>query len=326
MTSTTPGTRTVLVTGANGYIGKAVAQEFQKAGFEMYGLIRSTKSSSTLEETKIIPIIGSAADSAAVVSDLQLHTSALDVIVSTTEDTKNYVPHFEDTVALLRALSQVSNNAGVRPLVLFTSGVKDYGRSGLEGFPDLVMQTEESPVNPPPFLAARATHATKVLDEETFDAAVPRPSHVHGHTSSYLGQFFEWAQTAKSNDEPLRISAAPRTLLQSINVDDCGEAYVALANHPDRSQVKGQIFNISTGQRYETVGAIADAVAKLYHIEEGVVFSPPDPARLDEANPLLAFSQLVSSDKIRNLTGWKERRPMFINGLAEYRREWEDAR
>lgn len=323
MTSEPNTFKTVLVTGANGYIGRAVAQAFQRAGYTTLGLIRSSKDLNTLKADSIIPIIGSAADPEAVLSAVRSYALALDIIVSTTEDTSDYVPHFNDTVTLLRALAKTSSGVGTRPLVLFTSGSKDYGRSGLDGGADLVMQDENSSINPPPFLAARATHATKVLNEADFDAAVLRPTHVHGHGSSYLALFFDTAAAAKREGKALRLQADPRTILHSVNVDDCGEAYVALANHPDRSQVAGQCFNISAGKRYETVGSIADALILLYGIKEGLAFDPPDPARLDDANPLLAFSQWVGSEKIRKLTGWRDGRPMFAEGLSQYRQEYE---
>lgn len=325
MAPTSEARNTVLVTGANGYIGNAVAQAFQKAGYTTYGLVRSEKSASELEKLSIIPIVGSAADPDGVVMALQSHTTSLSVIASTTEDTTNYVPHFNDSVVLLRMLANASKKAGVRPLVLFTSGSKDYGRDGFDGTPDLSMQTEKSPIRPPPFLADRATHSIKILDEDTFDAILLRPTHVHGNTSSYLGQFFEMASNAKRDSLPLRLETDPRSIFHTLNVDDCAEAYVALADHADRSQVAGQIFNISAGKRYETMGDITNALVKLYNIEGGVVFDPSDAASLDTANPLIAFSQWVGSEKLRGLTGWANRRPMFVEGLAQYRAEYEQA-
>ncbi len=59
--------------------------------------------------------------------------------------------HHNDTVALLRSLGERSNIQGVRPLVLFTSGCKDYGVIGLDGDQDMHLHTEKSPLNAPPF-------------------------------------------------------------------------------------------------------------------------------------------------------------------------------
>lgn len=325
MASLSAAGKTVLVTGANGYIGKAVAQAFQKAGYTTYGLIRSSKSAFDLERHSIIPIIGSAADAKSVLLTLQSYTKTLAIIVSTTEDRTDYLTHFNSTILLLRALAQSSSQAGVCPLVLFTSGSKDYGRGGLDGAPELAMQTEQSPIRPPPFLVARATYAVQILDEGLFDAAVLRPTNVHGHMSSWLGLFFEMAANAKKNTQPLHFETDPRTILHTLNVDDCAEAYVALAEHADRRQIAGQCFNISAGKHYETLGDIANALVKLYSLDEGVIFNPTDPALLDTLNPLIAFSQWVGSDKIRELTGWTDRRPMFIEGLAEYKAEYEKA-
>lgn len=139
--------QTVLLTGANGFIGQAVARAFRSAGFITYGLVRSPPSVPILRDEAIIPIIGSAADAEAVSSTLGKYTTTLDVIVSTT--IANDTQHFDDTVALLRALAATSSSGGTRPLVLFTSGCKDYGQGRLHGSPDLVAHNEESPIHPP---------------------------------------------------------------------------------------------------------------------------------------------------------------------------------
>ena len=81
--------KAVLVTGANGYIGNAVARAFVRAGWITYGLIRSTSSSVSLAAEEIIPVIAS-------IDDLPSHKAiqdslpaTLDAIVSTTEAITN---------------------------------------------------------------------------------------------------------------------------------------------------------------------------------------------------------------------------------------------
>ena len=49
--------RVVLVTGATGFIGNAVAQEFSRAGYQVYGLSRSSIHSKALLQSEIVPIV-----------------------------------------------------------------------------------------------------------------------------------------------------------------------------------------------------------------------------------------------------------------------------
>lgn len=182
--------KTVLVTGANGYIGNAVARAFVRAGWVTYGLVRRESALPSLASEEIIPILGSPADTS-FLSRLNDKKVVFDVIVSTTKQILNYVPHYKDIIALLRDMATTSNAAGIRPLVLFTSGCKDYGMMDkLADFPNLAPHTEESRLNYPPWARDRAEYAIKTLENmDLFDTIVLRPTNVYGLSSSYYGEF-----------------------------------------------------------------------------------------------------------------------------------------
>src|SRR5579859_4552638 len=57
---------TVLVTGANGYIGQAVATRFQLAGHDVVGLVRSASAAQALASRGVEPLLGSLDDEAAL--------------------------------------------------------------------------------------------------------------------------------------------------------------------------------------------------------------------------------------------------------------------
>ena len=227
---------------------------------------------------------------------------------------------------MLRTISDESSANGLRPSVLFTSGCKDYGRTALAGAPDLQPSTEDSPLAPPPLAVGRATNAVRIFEHsDSFDAILLRPTTVYGLTSSYYATAFDLAAAAQREDGILRIPARPDSIMHGCHVDDCGDAYVSLAEHPDRSAVIGHTFNISAS-RFETAKEVADALATEYGLK-GVVYQP-EPGTEDTklANFLFAFSQWVSSDKLRTVTGWSDRRPLFANGIKQYRQEYELAR
>lgn len=315
-------TKTVLVTGANGYIGNAVARAFVRAGWTTYGLVRNPQMLIDLAADEIIPILGSPAD-LTFLERLRLSTKTFDVIVSTTEQLFDYVPHYNDIISLLRTLSKTSNDSGVRPLVLFTSGCKDYGTTDLHGSPNLSPHTESSPLQPQPMLFYRAANAVKIFDHsDLFDAVLLRPTPLYGFSSSYYGPLFDVA-TRAAEGGILELPSNPRSILHGAHVDDCAEAYVAIAEHPQ--VVKGQCYNIS-GHRYETLEEVTKALVKEYDIRGEVKFVSAEDSGLPLlVHGLIGASQWVGSEKVRKDVGWRDKRPLFTEGLHAYRGAYEAA-
>jgi nucleoside-diphosphate-sugar epimerase len=311
--------KTVLVTGANGYIGNAVAKAFCRAGWTTYGAIRRSKDVSDLASHEIHPIIGSPDDISFVE---QLGNVSFDVIVSNTEDTSDAVNHFNKVRVMLDAIIGRKQQAGTRPLVMFTSGCKDYGRMALKhGDAGLAPHTESSPMNPPAPLMPRCNFGLFLLegDHASYDATVLRPTIVYGNSSSHYGSLFDLAAQSKSD---LVIKAEPDAIMHSLHVDDCGDAYVALAEHPNRAEVGQKAFNISN-EVYETAQAVGDALARSYGLTLKFDVPAEQAPMGGNVHSLANFWQWVGSAKIRAITGWREKRQTFVEGIDEYRLAYE---
>lgn len=317
--------RSVLVIGANGYIGNAVARAFVRAGWITYGLVRNQETSAALRANEIISILGSASDKSFVERSANQTRFIFDVIVSCTEQILDYVPHYNDTIALLRALAEASNKVGIRPLVMFTSGCKDYGTTGLDGSEDLSPHTEESPLNAPSVVVPRATHAIKIFNHtDLFDAVVIRPTTLYGLSGSFYGPIFDVAAKAAEKGV-LELRADPKSIMHGTHVDDCAEAYVSMAEHAERDVVKGQCYNIS-GRRYETLEEVANALAEDYEIKGGVKYLPEkELTGVDVVQLLIGFSQWVGSEKLRRDVGWRDKRQLFSKAVHTYRKAYEAA-
>lgn len=321
--------RTVLVLGANGYIGNAVARAFVRNSWITYGLIRSPTGANALASEEILPVIGSIddADSYDQIKS-QIRSSTIDVIVSTTEDLGNYVGHYHNIVALLRTLSSYSLSNGTRPLVIFTSGCKDYGIGPHYATdPALSPHTETSPINPPSILALRAEYSSKIFEHgDSFSSVLVRPTNVHGRPSSFYGLLFEAAAQAAEADKPLVVTTRPDSICHCLHVDDCGEAYVAIASHARRGDVEGQVFNISA-RRYETVEELGRALVVEYGLQNGIQYveeaAQLGPGDIPLVPGLVDFPQWTGSDKLRQLTGWGDHRPLFTEALHVYRVAYE---
>ena len=317
---------TVLVTGANGYIGSAVCRAFVRAGYRTFGLIRKPEAARDIITTEAIPVIGTF-DNLAFLDSLFHQATTFDVVVSCTDPIPGYEEHFRQVMSFVKIIAEKSNENGVRPLVLWSSGCKDYGMTELHGAPGLAPHTEDSPMNPPDVLKERTAHCDKVFGyTNLFDAVVLRPTCVYGYTSSYYGPMLDFvASELQKGNKVLRIPGDPNSIMHAVHIDDAAEAYLALATHPDRSAISGQAFNISS-HRYETLQEVASALAQEYGFTSGVEFIPA--AEADESFPpglhfVFSFSQSVGSNKIRALTGWKDCRMLFTEGLHVYRLAYE---
>ncbi|KAL4737220.1 hypothetical protein BDV11DRAFT_192288 [Aspergillus similis] len=320
---------TVLVTGANGYIGNAVARAFSRAGWITFGLVRSEPAARSLQLEEILPVLGQIDDIDSHGAILHQLPKTLDAIVSTTENLGDYITHHKNTVHLLRTLSLASGQHGVRPLVIISSGCKDYGIGPhYHGDRDLKPHTEESPLNPPDLLSDRANMSLEIFkNSDAFAPVLVRPTNVYGRSASYYRGFFEVAALAKKQNLSLQIPVPPASICHALHVDDCGDAYVALAAHPRRGEIEGEIFNISA-REYETVDQIARALVAEYGLpgmeyvvdpeSVGIVGKEWPPALID-------FPQWTGSDKIRDITGWRDVRPLFSEAVGVYRRAYEAA-
>lgn len=311
-------------------VGHAIALAFVRAGYTTYGLVRKPSYLSTLAAEEIIPLLGSPA-SPDFLPLLEKENIVFDILISTTEQILDYFPHYDDVVTLLRIIAKTTlEKKGTKPLLLFTSGCKDYGMSPyLATSPNLAPQTEDSPLNPPPFAVDRANATKKILENaDVLDVVVLRPTNVYGGNSSFYGLFFIAAEQAKEKGV-LEIDENPETVLHAVHVDDCADAYVALAEHADRKAISGQCYNISAAE-YETLGDISKALAKEYGIEDGVRYVEGEEGRnspdTNVDRMLMGFSQWVGSEKLRKQTGWTDRRQLFTEGLHQYRIAFDEAR
>ena len=309
----------VLVTGASGYLGSSLSRAFRKAGFPTYGLTRDHGAARLLERDEINPVVADVRDREAL---REARDIGFDVIVSNTEDYGDPEGHYQAIRDMLEILT--ANRSGSerrKPLVMFTSGSKDYGNMDeVAGDPNLRPHTERSPVEPHPFAAARARFAQALLDAPSpdYDITVLRPALMYGHAAGLFGLLFEHAA---ASEDTISLKARPRTVMHGVHVDDSAAAYVLLAKLADRSMIASKSFNIANAE-FETTQDIAAALAAAYG--KGLRFGEPDDDYSGFSAHLLAnTSQWVDSTRIRQVAGWTDVMPGLAEGMPEYRRAYE---
>lgn len=354
----------VLVNGANGYLGAAVCRAFLRARappgryYLVFGLVRRESTAIALARDEIIPIVGSLSDHDGLKNMLFRYSKTWDVIVTCTEPSKVdaavEAQHWADILRLIETLALSSVvTANIRPLVLWSSGCKDYGTTLLHGDPLLQPHDESSPILPVPQIKGRTEGARRAMEASdknggsgAFDIAVIRPTPLFGYSGSYYSAAFAYMDeyVAAIQGEPasqtVKLSVSSGGILHGLHVDDCSDAYVALAETTlygtttldaaaGRAAVSGQVFNMST-QEYETVGQIVTALARAYGFA-GAEFDVPEqylPESIRNSPNVFVFghSQWVASDNIRQLTGWRETRPLFHQHAQLYRRAYMAAK
>jgi nucleoside-diphosphate-sugar epimerase len=327
-TSPRPPVRTALIIGANGYIGSAVSRAFVRAGWRVFGLVRRPEAATELALTEVIPIIGTLDGDLHWVDGLLEQAKTFNVIINCLELFPEYEQMFGQIMGLVLKLADVSNRHGVRPLLMWSSGCKDYGPSPLQGDPSLVPQTEDTPLNPvaEPIRQRIQTSLAIFKHKDVLDGVVLRPTSVYGYSSSYYGTLMDYAAAEAAKCEPaLRIPVNPNVPMHATHIDDCAEAYVALAEHDDRAAVAGRALNISA-HRYETVHEVCDALAAEYCFPDGAKFITEDEAGDWFPKSLyfaLKFPQWVGSEGIRRLTGWTDKRLLFSENVKAHRIAYE---
>ncbi|KAL8988634.1 MAG: hypothetical protein Q9169_008521 [Polycauliona sp. 2 TL-2023] len=379
MASTTASPLTALIIGANGYLGSAISRAFLRTTdlptpnfFRVYGLIRRSSSARALALQEVIPIVAplSSESPAAVTKTVLAHSRTWHVIVVCTEPSQSdpvaQNQHWHDVLALVRGLAEASVSVPrgddaqpVMPLVLWSSGCKDYGTTGLHGELELKPHTESTPLNPPDVVRCRMEGALRALEvaetDEGFDVVVVRASPICGYSGSYYGAALEYAAAAcatasdKDDGRVLNFTTGANTIMHGVHVDDCADAYVALARialfsdsngtneaknngtlNIGRAAVAGQIFNIS-GRRYETLAEVGTALATECGFSGGAQFNVsademPKDADFRSSEFVFGYSQWVSSERIRALTGWSDKRALFSENLHVYRLAYEAAK
>ncbi|KAI0543324.1 NAD(P)-binding protein [Xylaria curta] len=327
-----PPKKTVLVTGAGGYIGFAVSRAFARAGWDVFGLIRRAEGADALLTEEITPLVGAISADLGFLDSLlaQPSTRPFDVVVSCTE-TYPFDEHWGHISALLTKVAHhAKQKGGAKPFVLVSSGCKDYGQTPRHGEVGLAPHTETSPLEPMEILSPRTNGTLRALEEqnrELYDAAVIRPTPLFGYGGSYYGVLFQALSRFQDKEAQIKVPGHNDNIYHGCHIDDCADAYLALAEHPSRAEVSGECFNIS-GYRYETVGEILSALAAEYGIRGRIATVPlkevADP-ELRALEAVLGYTQWVDSTKIRKLTGWNDKRKLFSENIRTYRLAYEAA-
>jgi nucleoside-diphosphate-sugar epimerase len=286
----------VLLTGATGYIGSAVAEALQRAGHEVVGLARSDASAERLQARGISMRRGDLKEPQSLTEAARDAEAVVHTALTNDADAP------EADRATVEAILQALEGTG-KPFI-YTSGIWVYGNTG-EAAAD-----EERPLDPTPLVAWRPANEQLVLDaaRRGVRAIVIRPAIVYGRGGGIPASLVQAAREKAT----VRFVGEGSNRWPQVHVDDLADLYVrALERAPAAT-----LLNASSGPSVR-VREVAEAASRAGGAAGRTESWPLEEARrtLGPYADALALDQQVSGEKAMKLLGWTPRANSMIEDL-----------
>jgi nucleoside-diphosphate-sugar epimerase len=304
----------VFVTGATGYIGRAVLTALHRAGHSSVGLAREKEKAAATPGPGREWVIGNLRDA----RTYAFEASACDAILHLGADMSSFAT--VDKISVETLLSAATKGEG-KKIFVYTSGVWVFGATG-ETAAD-----EDSPLNPAPLIAARAQHEQLSLaaSSDHLTTAVVRPGIVYGGRGGIVSGFFA---EAVSSGRPTVVGDG-NNRWAGVHLGDLCDLYIRIlesAFSPALRKLapKERVFH-AVAAPAETVSSIARAASRAAGREDTVHFWPLEGARekLGAYADALALDQVVDSKRSEAVLGWRPRVRGFVQNAPELFEEWK---
>lgn len=295
----------VFVTGATGYIGKAVSKAFRAKGHTVYGLVRSQEIASALSFDEIWPVIGDMRQPESYTKILQEVEVAVHCALDASDKTVELDALTIDTI--LKTFEQ----SPLPKAFIYTSGVWVYGSTGYKTV------DESTPVNPIDLIKWRSEHEQKVLNAASskLRTVIMRPGIVYGKAGGLTDIFF----TTSQNGETVVIEEG-RNRWAMIHAQDLAYAYVAAAE----KEISNTILNITDESSY-TMREMAEEIARV-NGTPGKIYSLSKEEALKQLGSMsygLMLDQQVSNARLKRLLGWQTHHLPYLNEIEIYLNAWK---
>jgi nucleoside-diphosphate-sugar epimerase len=296
--------RTVLVTGATGFVGGAVTRVLLKAGYRVHILVRSPERAADLIALGAHPVQGDMCqpDSYRAVAgsvDVVVHAAQRRISGRVTRSKLDRMA--QDNAAVTKNLAHACLASGAR--FLYTSGCYTYGDHGDQWV------TEDMPFTPSPLGINHAEQVSWLREhrDRGLDYVVLSLGFVYGPGGNFLRAFYEPARHGL-----LRCIGPGTNFFSCVHVDDAATAYARalLSARPGEEYLvaddkpltmRGWVNQITMTLGRRPAGTIPGALA-------GVVAGQP-------AVGSLVTSCRVSAAKAHEALGWRPRYSSAAEGI-----------
>jgi nucleoside-diphosphate-sugar epimerase len=301
----------VFVTGATGYIGRALVRELVEAGHTVLGLTHRREGLDELDLSGVEGVLGDLREP----DRYRAEAVASDVIIHLALDPSDRASTDRVAVETLIWAAQRRDEAardGVPSGLIYTSGCFVLGDTG--GTP----ADEHAPLRPPEIVAFRPTHERMVLAASSDDvaAAVIRPGMVFG---GMLGLFAGFFETSVDQGAAAFVGEG-RNRWSPVYVGDVARLYRVVAELR-----AGGIYHAVDGTAVP-VATLAAAASEAAGAGGRTRSIPLEEARRTMGGnaDALAMDQVLTAQRARDL-GWKPEHLPFTESAGELFLEWRGA-
>jgi len=286
----------VFLTGATGYLGRAIADALLSAGYAVVGLARSDDQVHMLAARGLGAHRGDLRDPASLAAGARAADAVIHAAMVPDPDADEVDRAAME--AILRELSQFN-----RPFV-YTSGCWVLGNTGDK------IANEDTPIDPTPKVAWRPAVEQMVLAaaHHGVQGVVLRPAMVYGRGGGCVGEFVQSARDTGA----AQIVGDGQNRWSFVHTDDLGDLYVRALGAPS-----GTLLYAAHGPALR-VREVAEAASRAAGAAGKVEAIPLEEAR-KTMGPLadaLALDQQISADRAHQLLGWHPHAPGVLEDLA----------
>ena len=297
----------VLVTGATGFVGRAVTRALLGSGHDVLAFVRTPSKAADLEAAGAALAVGemlSPDTYAPLVGEVDavVHTAQYGTSGRLTRAKLEQVKAAD--AAMTKALAQRCLELHKR--LVYTSGCFNYGDHGDAWI------TEATPEMPSPLGEGHHELTTYLLDlhhQHGLDVVILAPGFVYGPGGLFKTSFYDTLQKGQ-----LRVFGKGENYWSSVHVDDLAQAYVKAMS----LDISGEVINVVDDvplKLRELVDAVTDAAGRP---RVGTI--PPWLLKLVIGGPLvesLTTSFRVRNDKAKRVLGWTPRHASFRDGIPQ---------
>lgn len=282
----------VFLTGATGYLGRAVLERFVSAGYTVTALACSAEDASSVRAAGGTPFLGDEEETRTLSDVILGSDGVIHLATSAQQD-----PDFIDAV-----LSGLESSD--KPFI-YTGSLWTYGSN-----PDI---TEKSTQNPPGAVAWLVDAQKRLMAEEGVRVSIVTPGVVYGHGQGIPRKITDSVDT--SGSQPfLPLIGDGTQHWATVHVDDLADLYLRVFEKEGHTN---EVY-IAATDAAPTVAELAEAAAHAQDISGGVrAESVEDTAERLGAGmaQVLLLDQRAHADKAREELGWTPTRASLADEL-----------
>jgi nucleoside-diphosphate-sugar epimerase len=304
----------IFLTGATGYIGRAVLDTLVRSGHQVTALVRDNEKAARVAARGAHPVVGNLADP----GSYRATADAQDGYVHTAFDSSGSqgIAVDRQTIDVLLGAARRPRTSNALPpaprFLIYTSGIWVIGRAS-------EAVDEGAALNPLALVQWRVEHEAAVLaaQSDVLRTAVVRPAVVYGGGDGIVGDLFKMATNGL-----VRVIGDGNNHWPLIYDRDLADLYGKIAANDSASGV----FN-ANDEGDETVNDIVSAISPYLPHRPDVRYVPIEEARskMGPYADALALDQVIRSRRSRAL-GWSPSLHSVAGNAARLLEEWRAAR